>query len=474
MSTNKFSEYALSSGLSPDEIYTIELLIDYVRYKIDPKYRDEESDLGEARERPDYQPHFPKHLAIPAGIELQKLPWVSLQRVRRLERPVRDLRALRFLPELSELILIDNEVTDISPLAACSKLKRLNLGQNPIRDLSTLASCPTIEVLELDGAPITDFAVLGSMPKLRSLRISIDQIPAFTRLKKLPHLEKLELGLKTFRSFEGFPEMPELRKIYNAHVDSLQGLEKFPKLQNLYLSGQFTSLEPLRALKALTHLYISGSRVQSLEPLKGLSALRDLCVNTDAREVDLSPLHALPALHEVRVGGQGGKPSALDRLRKTLPSWDVEFLAATPRHTPSLNLEVVDRETFDVYNTKIPFNRSDSDTNEALLQSELEWLDGRIEGVLQVDFEKDDDYSMPFRWNGARSRTVVLLSDRAVAAFPRLVLGIQKVLCQATKDWIIYFQSDDVEDVFAVWIYPDKIMVTKEQEKTVRRLIRPR
>jgi hypothetical protein len=38
MITNKFSEYALSSALSPDEIYTIVLLIDYVEYDLDPKY----------------------------------------------------------------------------------------------------------------------------------------------------------------------------------------------------------------------------------------------------------------------------------------------------------------------------------------------------------------------------------------------------------------------------------------------------
>jgi hypothetical protein len=95
---------------------------------------------------------------------------------------------------------------------------------------------------------------------------------------------------------------------------------------------------------------------------------------------------------------------------------------------------------------------------------------------LKVDFEKDDDYSIPFRWLGARSRTVVLLSDQAVEAFPRLVLQIQKVLAHANKDWIIYFQSDEVEveQVFVVWIYPDRIMVTKKYEKTVRKLIKAR
>lgn len=128
MKTTPFSDYALSSGLSADEIYTVELLIDYVEYDLDPKYRNRETDFGEARFKPDYQPHFSKDVAIPAGIALQKLSWVSFQRSRDTKRPVRDLKALRFLPELSELFLIGNEVKDISPLAACPKLRRLNLG----------------------------------------------------------------------------------------------------------------------------------------------------------------------------------------------------------------------------------------------------------------------------------------------------------------------------------------------------------
>jgi|GEM_PF-4124499 len=77
MKTTPFSEYALSSGLSADEIYTIELLIDYVEYDLDPKYRNRETDFGEARFKPDYQPHFSRDVAIPAGIALQKLSFQS-------------------------------------------------------------------------------------------------------------------------------------------------------------------------------------------------------------------------------------------------------------------------------------------------------------------------------------------------------------------------------------------------------------
>jgi len=135
-------------------------------------------------------------------------------------------------------------------------------------------------------------------------------------------------------------------------------------------------------------------------------------------------------------------------------------------------LEVVDQKTFDVYDTEKPHNVTKSDANEGLLSSELEWLDAQIDDVLSVDFEEDEDYTIPFQWGGARSRTVVLLSEEAIEAFPRLVLGIQKVLSTAKKDWIIYFQSDG--DAFIVWVYPDKIMVTKEYAESVRTLIKPK
>jgi hypothetical protein len=65
-----------------------------------------------------------------------------------------------------------------------------------------------------------------------------------------------------------------------------------------------------------------------------------------------------------------------------------------------------------------------SHTNERLLTSELEWLDRQLEQVFAVDFKKDEDYSIPCKWAGARSRTVVLLSERTVEAFPHLVLGL--------------------------------------------------
>lgn len=472
MTATSFSEYALSTDLTPDETYTVELLIDRVRSNFDETYWDDWGERGDARRNPSYKPRFSRKHVGPAAKELHSLSWVSFQRLPDDERPVRDLTALKFLPNLSGLVLINNQVTDLSPIASCSELRRFHLNKNPVRDISPLAECKTIEELHLGDCPISNFSPLEELPCLRELSISADQIEAFTQLNRLPHLRKIEFGLETFESFDGFPEMPELRVIRGADVNKLDGLERFPKLQNLVnLSGRFDSLAPLRDLHGLTHTNIISSRIKSLQPLAGLPAFRDLHISTDARRLDLSPLETLTSLHELNVRCNGEEPNGLVKLKASLSPWDEEFRAAKPRYAPSLDLHVVDLETFDIYDTKQPFNSGGPNTNEGLLSSELDWLDKQLEILLASDFNADDDYTIPFNWNGARSRTVVLYSDKSVAAFPRLVLGIQDVLSNAKQDWIIYLQTDDVQPEFVVWVYPDKIVVAHEHAETVRSLV---
>ena len=473
MRASSFAEYASLPDLTADETYTVELLIEIVRDKFDPTYWDNWSDRGEAREAPDYRPTFSRDHIQPAAAELMTLSWVSFQRLGDAERPVRDLSALRFLPEMSSLVLIDSEVSDLTRLLDCKKLRKLHLQQNPIRDISPLAGCVNLEELELGNTPIEDFSVLQTLPSLRTLSISKEQLSVFKNLERLPALEKLELGLDTFNSFDGFPLMPQLRVIQGAHVLSLSGLERFPMLENLVnFSGTFDSLEPLRELKYLTHVNILNSRVRSLESLSGLLALRECRLSTAAKKLDLSPLQALPALHEITVKCKEKEPASLANVRSELSSWDVEFRAKTARHPPSLELEVVDLETFEFYDKRKPFGLSETDRNEGMLSSELDWLDRHLEQVLAVDFNEDDDYKIPFNWNGARSRTIVLYSRKAIQAFPRIVSRIQNVLSMAKKDWIIYLQSDDAEPEFTVWVYPQKIMVTRECADTVRTLIK--
>jgi hypothetical protein len=145
-------------------------------------------------------------------------------------------------------------------------------------------------------------------------------------------------------------------------------------------------------------------------------------------------------------------------------------------------VEVVSKETFDYYDTKARFGVIDSEYNHRLLESELEWLDERISAALSsgagrflwwggLDLKVDEDYSLPYRWDGARSRTLVLYSEKALKCFARVVTAIQGVLARARNDWIIYLQTDITipQRNIIAWVYPDRVQLTAEHEHEVRR-----
>jgi hypothetical protein len=472
MGPNSFTEYALRSTLTEDEVYTIELLIELVRKDFDGNYWDEWMARSDARREPDYSPHFDPKMLPAAEKALVTLSWLSFQRAGAV-RPVRNLQALRYLPALKGLVLNNSEVADLSPLQSCSGLRTLELAKTSVSDLSSLTCCCELEELNLRETALISLEVLETLPKLRELTISSEQVPALEKLRRLPALEKLEISGEAFESFARFPEMPALRVIWGPKVRSLDGLERFPNVENLVnFGGDFPSLDPLKSTKKLTHANILDSQVASLAPLSGLLALRDLRLSTGVAELDLSPLWGLPALHEVSICCNGETPADLTELQSQLSSWDVEFREERARFTPSLQLEVVDQDTFDFYDGGQPYGLTASDRNREMLASELEWLDEQLEEIFSVDFEEDTDYCIPFRWGEARSRTVMVMSERAVEAFRRVVLQMQTVLCHARYDWILYFQSDEQEADFIVWVYPNKIVTTEEYADIVRNLIR--
>lgn len=309
MPAESFTQYAKSKDLNQDQTFTVELLIEEARREFDPDYFDLWEERSDAREEEGYAPSFLNEHIEPAWDELQKLEWLSLQRVRGRQRPLRNVEAVRYLTKLTGLVLIDNEIADISAVGALVNLNRLHLAHNPITNLAPLATCLRIEELDIRGIPADDLSVLKSLQKLRELEISIDQIPALEKLESLPTLKHLDIGIgdaESFDSFEKFPEMPELQEIRGADVRSLKGLERYPKLRNLTnLSGVFDSLEPLRHAKKLSAANILSSRVASLEPIVGLPSLRELWIATDKAGLDLGDSRELRRIKELTIRASG-------------------------------------------------------------------------------------------------------------------------------------------------------------------------
>ena len=475
-----FISYATSGALSEDETYTIKLLIDSARMSYDPDYWDGWQERDAARETPAYKPTFdPAHLR-PTFTDLHPRAWLSLQRIRDKKRPIRSLAPLRFFPNIEQLILQNNEVDDLTALAVCQKLRRLSLVQNPVTKLDPLTACPSIEELELCGAPVSDLEPLARLPRLRSLSLSENHAAPLRRVRLLPSLEKLSFNRAYADTCEGFPAMPKLKVLDRVGLSTLAGLERYTGLLNLEQVKTETaclSLEPLRTLRNLTHLdfCLWESDIRDLSPLAALDRLRSVRLATADPRIDLAPLRDLPLLHQVHISRERTEIRGLKSLRKHLAPWDTEF-GCRPRFASCLELEIVEQPVFDHYDGLNPYGVTENDTDEGMLASEHAWMERRFTEFLSTDFCEDTDFALHCRSTAARSFTLVLHSDAAIAALPRIVTGLQHLLATARNDWIVYLQSDDQpeERTFVSWLYPTKVQTTSKHAWALRRLLNAR
>jgi hypothetical protein len=211
-------------------------------------------------------------------------------------------------------------------------------------------------------------------------------------------------------------------------------------------------------------------------------ALRCLSL-TRAKVTQLERLTRLPVLHDVRIEDNSEyNEKELATLRRELTPWDGEFKLDKPRVQPSLELEVVPQKEFDRYNTEAPFGVRAGEYNGGMFDSERDWLVEQIGDVLSVDFEDGADFELPRTGGLRRSERLVIYSLRAHESFRDIASRVQTILCEMKNDWIIWCQSllDEAPEEqeipegtndFIVWIYPDKIVATKENAAIVRQLL---
>lgn len=264
--------------------------------------------------------------------------------------------------------------------------------------------------------------------------------------------------------------MPALQILTGARVNDLQGVDNFQNVRNLMaLYGGFRSLEPLRLLRNLTHLDIQESRLQSLETVSRIHALRQFEFRSDLAGLSLEPLKTLPALHQVQLWLPETCIPAIAELKEELTSWDMEFLSRRARHTPSLE-QMQNAEGIGL---------TEADNNPELLSPEMNWLRGKLDEMVVRDLGEigrncDHDYG----WHGsppARLLAAGMGDEDLLASLPRLVSGIQQVLCHGANDWTIELLSEagEREDFFSTRIYPDNVLVSEEHAVRVNRLISP-
>jgi hypothetical protein len=429
-------------------------------------------------------------LVVPAWQLLAGKDWLSLQTTDDETRRIKTVAPLEGMTNLRSLVLQNNEVADLQPLTKMSKLKRLTLYRNKVSDPYPLANLQSLEELNLAYNPIESLAVLEQLHKLRWLSLSTDQVPCFAKCGCLSKIQVLEItGEALVDNVVNFPEMPALKVFRVYELKDTAGIERFPSLTTLELiGGRFSCLDGVEKLKGLTHLEAWSSQPLSLQLLSGSYGLRS--VKILAPEVaDLSALSRLPVLHEFRAGARDSEKitcnqAELEALRKLLTPWADEFKAPDKKAGPSFDIEVVNQETFDFYDSKEPFGIKLGECEDGMFKSEREWLLSELRGTLKVNFKEDfdADFLLPGTTGFRRSERLILYSLRAYERFREIVTAVQLVLCEARNDWIIYFQGlasegADFEELpeggqdFTIWVYPDKIMATEESAAVIRELM---
>ena len=78
----------------------------------------------------------------------------------------------RQLSSLTELLLVNNQISDIKPLASLTNLTSLTLISNQISDIKPLASLTNLTALSLTDNQISDIKPLASLTNLRGVNLN--------------------------------------------------------------------------------------------------------------------------------------------------------------------------------------------------------------------------------------------------------------------------------------------------------------
>lgn len=248
------------------------------------------------------------------------------------DRAVKALSPLRWLSHLNSLEISKGEIADPEVIAALQELRVLKLADCLLDDLKPVGACRELRELHLSlSRPWPDLSALAELQHLETLHFhgnifALEDVATFPRLRTAVFSGS---GLAP-RDLRRLPEMPQLEVLHAAPVYGLTGIERYPLLRTLKLTGPMEALEPLAALRALTYLELQGDQFRSVAPLALLPELRWVVFSTK-RPRDYSPLAEAPRLHEVEVHGCDIHELELGVLHAALEPWDAEWALPEPR-----------------------------------------------------------------------------------------------------------------------------------------------
>jgi Leucine-rich repeat (LRR) protein len=188
------------------------------------------------------------------------------------------VKGLEKLPQLTYLVLSNNQLTDVKGLEKLDQLKVLFLYDNKLTSVQGLENLTQLTRLELHDNQLTSVKGLEKLTQLEWLYLYDNKLTSVKELENLPQLRVLNL--------------------YNNQLTSVKGLEKLTQLTSLNLhNNQLTDVKGLERLTKLTYLSLSRNQLTSVKGLEKLPKLTylDLRFNPDLTKAQINELQkALP------------------------------------------------------------------------------------------------------------------------------------------------------------------------------------
>lgn len=414
--SENFVTWATDPARSADELFTVEILLERIRNSPHWPFRDRQESFDDhmktIRARkfdPAYRPALPLD-------EIEQLQ----ERAATIthfggaggasDRPLRDVRALRFFPNLEDISVNSSDVSDLSPLASLKKVKEFSIGEygdvggcHPL----VFAQCgemPEVERLRLSLRHAwPDLRAIAKWPALRELYFAGNPL-ALADVRELPAVEFVQahkwVEHKTsLRDLTVFPAMPKVKRLSLQDTSSLTGIERYPSVVNLEIGGEFRDLTPLTALTNLTFLKLTGEYFTDLAPLTRMPKLREI-IFVRERPLDLAVLADASELRRVEYERCAIMRTELAALNAGLPSEENDFLAEKPRKLSPFKFYLVsktneagrefftqrhhaiDAEREKVYAGDAAFAHAEARSAATTLQAELDRMLGRGWGLI--------------------------------------------------------------------------------------------
>ena len=205
-----------------------------------------------------------------------------------------DVKDLKYMVNLTELYVYQNNITDISFVKGLTELENLSLFNNKVSDLSPLAGLISIKGLYLRANNISDISALDGLYSLEVLDLSENNVSDITPLAELRNIDLLRLNdnnISDISALSGLKKMDRLH-LHNNSISDIMPLSNMADLTEVYLdNNNISDIEPLTSLTSLGWIRLDGNHVTNFNPLKNLVDLKKVyLVGVDISEDELQSL----------------------------------------------------------------------------------------------------------------------------------------------------------------------------------------